>query len=185
MGLSPSRARERSARQARCRRRDPLEADARPVCRACAASKLPFAVPILPPERQMLSILSFSKTENGTPVRLRQLPLRLDRLPNLVHRLVPPKLRVVLLRHQRPRKHPVDAQRPVQMADLVLQDPRVPPLRIDAPRLAPLVQRIHVHLDHLHGTLCIDRMFSQTLMTQENYAQFWGNQTMDEIWKAI
>jgi peptide deformylase len=40
-------------------------------------------------------------------------------------------------------------------------------------------------IDHLHGTLCIDRMYSRTLMTQENYAQYWGNKSMDEIWKAV
>jgi peptide deformylase len=40
-------------------------------------------------------------------------------------------------------------------------------------------------IDHLHGTLCVDRMYSRTLMTQENYAQFWGNKGMDEIWEAI
>jgi peptide deformylase len=40
-------------------------------------------------------------------------------------------------------------------------------------------------IDHLHGTLCIDRMYSRTLMTQENYAQYWGNKGMDEIWEAI
>jgi peptide deformylase len=40
-------------------------------------------------------------------------------------------------------------------------------------------------IDHLYGTLCIDRMYSRTLMTQENYAQFWGNKTMEEIWKAV
>jgi hypothetical protein len=28
-------------------------------------------------------------------------------------------------------------------------------------------------------------MYSRTLMTQENYAQFWGNKGMDEIWEAI
>jgi peptide deformylase len=40
-------------------------------------------------------------------------------------------------------------------------------------------------IDHLHGALCIDRMYSRTLMTQENYAEYWGNKTMDEIWTAI
>jgi peptide deformylase len=40
-------------------------------------------------------------------------------------------------------------------------------------------------IDHLHGTLCIDRMYSRTLMTQENYAQFWGNKSMEEIWRVI
>jgi peptide deformylase len=40
-------------------------------------------------------------------------------------------------------------------------------------------------IDHLHGALCVDRMYSRTLMTQENYAQFWGNKSVDEIWKAI
>jgi peptide deformylase len=28
-------------------------------------------------------------------------------------------------------------------------------------------------IDHLHGTLCIDRMDSRTLTSNENYAKFW------------
>jgi peptide deformylase len=40
-------------------------------------------------------------------------------------------------------------------------------------------------IDHLHGVLCIDRMYPRTLMTQENYSEFWGNQPMDKIWQAL
>jgi len=40
-------------------------------------------------------------------------------------------------------------------------------------------------IDHLNGVLCIDRMYPRTLMTQENYAQFWGNRAIDEIWQAL
>jgi peptide deformylase len=40
-------------------------------------------------------------------------------------------------------------------------------------------------IDHLAGVLCIDRMYSRTLMTQENYAQLWGNRSIEEIWKEL
>jgi len=40
-------------------------------------------------------------------------------------------------------------------------------------------------IDHLHGTLCIDRMYPRTLMTQDAYAQFWGNQPIEAIWQAL
>jgi peptide deformylase len=40
-------------------------------------------------------------------------------------------------------------------------------------------------IDHLGGVLCIDRMYSRTLMTQENYAQYWGNKSVEEIWREI
>jgi peptide deformylase len=40
-------------------------------------------------------------------------------------------------------------------------------------------------IDHLYGTLCIDRMYSRTLMTQEAYAEFWGNQPIEAIWQAL
>jgi peptide deformylase len=40
-------------------------------------------------------------------------------------------------------------------------------------------------IDHLCGVLCVDRMHLRTMMTQENYAQFWGNQPIDQIWRAL
>jgi peptide deformylase len=40
-------------------------------------------------------------------------------------------------------------------------------------------------IDHLQGVLCIDRMYPRTLMTQDNYAQFWGNQPIDKVWQAL
>jgi peptide deformylase len=40
-------------------------------------------------------------------------------------------------------------------------------------------------IDHLAGVLCIDRMFTRTLMTQDNYAQFWGNQSIEQIWQEL
>ena len=40
-------------------------------------------------------------------------------------------------------------------------------------------------IDHLMGVLCIDRMYSRTLMTQENYAQYWGAKSAEEIWQEI
>jgi peptide deformylase len=40
-------------------------------------------------------------------------------------------------------------------------------------------------IDHLAGTLCIDRMYSRSLMTQENYSQYWGNKSVDEVWREL
>ena len=40
-------------------------------------------------------------------------------------------------------------------------------------------------IDHLGGVLCIDRMYTRTLMTQENYAQYWGGKSIEEIWREI
>jgi len=40
-------------------------------------------------------------------------------------------------------------------------------------------------IDHLAGVLCIDRMYTRTLMTQENYAQFWGNKPLDQLWTEL
>jgi peptide deformylase len=40
-------------------------------------------------------------------------------------------------------------------------------------------------IDHLHGALCIDRVYPRTLMTQENFAQFWGGKSIEEIWRLI
>jgi peptide deformylase len=57
------------------------------------------------------------------------------------------------------------------------------PIQIDA---RGWYARILQHeIDHLHGVLCIDRMYTRTLMTQETYAEFWGNQPMDRIWQAL
>ena len=36
-------------------------------------------------------------------------------------------------------------------------------------------------IDHLNGTLYIDRMKARTLTTSENMLQFWNNQTIDEV----
>jgi peptide deformylase len=57
------------------------------------------------------------------------------------------------------------------------------PLSIDA---RGWYARILQHeIDHLHGVLCIDRVYPRTLMTQENYAEFWGDQPIDKIWQAL
>jgi peptide deformylase len=40
-------------------------------------------------------------------------------------------------------------------------------------------------IDHLGGVLCIDRMYSRTLMTQDNYAQYWGGKSIEEVWREI
>lgn len=36
-------------------------------------------------------------------------------------------------------------------------------------------------IDHLNGTLYIDRMKTRTLTTSENMLRFWNNQTIDEV----
>jgi peptide deformylase len=40
-------------------------------------------------------------------------------------------------------------------------------------------------IDHLAGVLCIDRMYTRTLMTQENYGQYWGSKSVAEIWQEL
>jgi len=40
-------------------------------------------------------------------------------------------------------------------------------------------------IDHLQGVLCIDRMYPRSLMTQENYSQYWGGKPIDEIWREL
>jgi peptide deformylase len=58
-------------------------------------------------------------------------------------------------------------------------DERGEPVSIDA---HGWYARILQHeIDHLGGVLCIDRMSTRTLMTQENYAQYWGNKSVEEI----
>jgi peptide deformylase len=62
-------------------------------------------------------------------------------------------------------------------------DERGEPVSIDAHGWhARILQH---EIDHLGGVLCIDRMYSRTLMTQENYAQYWGARSIDEIWQEI
>jgi peptide deformylase len=57
------------------------------------------------------------------------------------------------------------------------------PVSIDA---SGWYARILQHeIDHLDGVLCIDRMFTRTLMTQENYAEFWGHQPIERIWAQL
>ena len=36
-------------------------------------------------------------------------------------------------------------------------------------------------IDHLHGTVFVDRMYPRTLMTVENYKKLWLSKTMQEI----
>lgn len=40
-------------------------------------------------------------------------------------------------------------------------------------------------IDHLHGTLYIDRMYSRSLMKMENLQQLWKGKSMDEIREAL
>ncbi len=62
-------------------------------------------------------------------------------------------------------------------------DERAAPVRIEA---RGWFARILQHeIDHLHGTLCVDRMYPRTLTTQENYAALWGNQPLDRVWQAL
>jgi peptide deformylase len=57
------------------------------------------------------------------------------------------------------------------------------PVSIDA---SGWYARILQHeIDHLNGALYIDRVYARTLMTQENYSEFWGNAPMEHIWQAL
>ncbi len=40
-------------------------------------------------------------------------------------------------------------------------------------------------IDHLQGVLCIDRMNLRSLMTQENYSQYWGDKPIDEVSRVL
>lgn len=40
-------------------------------------------------------------------------------------------------------------------------------------------------VDHLHGTVCCDRMESRTLTTVENFATHWNRHTVDEVRAAV
>ena len=62
-------------------------------------------------------------------------------------------------------------------------DERGEPVSIDAHGWhARILQH---EIDHLAGVLCIDRMYSRTLMTQENYGQHWGSKSIDDIWREL
>lgn len=40
-------------------------------------------------------------------------------------------------------------------------------------------------IDHLHGTLCIDRMDPRTLSTHANYARLWRGKSVAEVRQAL
>jgi len=62
-------------------------------------------------------------------------------------------------------------------------DERGKPVSIDAHGWhARILQH---EIDHLAGVLCIDRMYTRTLMTQENYGQYWGSKSIDEVWSEL
>jgi peptide deformylase len=62
-------------------------------------------------------------------------------------------------------------------------DERGDPVSIDAHGWhARILQH---EIDHLAGVLCVDRMYTRTLMTQENYGQYWGGKSIDEVWQEL
>ena len=62
-------------------------------------------------------------------------------------------------------------------------DERGEPVSIDAHGWhARILQH---EIDHLGGVLCVDRMYTRTLMSQDNYAQYWGNKSVEEVWTEI
>jgi peptide deformylase len=73
--------------------------------------------------------------------------------------------------------------------------PRALDVRVDALDEHGNAVRIDAHgwharilqheIDHLNGVLCVDRMYTRSLMTQENYARFWGDKTIDEVWQEL
>ena len=40
-------------------------------------------------------------------------------------------------------------------------------------------------IDHLHGTLYVDRMKSRSLTSQDNFVRHWQNRAAHEFWKAL
>jgi peptide deformylase len=40
-------------------------------------------------------------------------------------------------------------------------------------------------VDHLAGTVCIDRMYTRTLATQENHALHLGRLSLEEVWASL
>jgi peptide deformylase len=40
-------------------------------------------------------------------------------------------------------------------------------------------------IDHLHGTLYIDRMYPRTLMTMENFNRYWKSKSVGEVRKEV
>jgi peptide deformylase len=40
-------------------------------------------------------------------------------------------------------------------------------------------------IDHLNGVIYVDRMYPRTLTTQENYAEFWGDKSIEETWTEL
>jgi len=62
-------------------------------------------------------------------------------------------------------------------------DERGDPVSIDAHGWhARILQH---EIDHLAGVLCIDRMYTRTLMTQETFSQYWGGKSIEEVWSEI
>jgi peptide deformylase len=62
-------------------------------------------------------------------------------------------------------------------------DERGEPVSIDAHGWhARILQH---EIDHLAGVLCIDRMYTRTLMSQESYSQYWANKSLEEVWTEI
>jgi peptide deformylase len=62
-------------------------------------------------------------------------------------------------------------------------DERGDPVSIDAHGWhARILQH---EIDHLAGVLCIDRMYTRTFMTQENFSQYWGSKSIDEVWQEL
>jgi peptide deformylase len=57
------------------------------------------------------------------------------------------------------------------------------PLRIDG---RGWYARILQHeIDHLYGTLYVDRISPRTLMTQENHAEFWSGKPLDDLLRDL
>jgi peptide deformylase len=40
-------------------------------------------------------------------------------------------------------------------------------------------------IDHLHGTLCVDRMDPRTLSSHANYSKFWRGKSIEEVRQAL
>jgi peptide deformylase len=73
--------------------------------------------------------------------------------------------------------------------------PRAPAVRVDAldenGRDLRLDARgwhariLQHEIDHLHGTLCVDRMDARTLSSHANYSRFWRGKSVAEVREAL
>jgi peptide deformylase len=113
----------------------------------------------------------------------------LERKPVPFHVIVNPKLTVL------ETGRPAFFEGCLSLSGLVAVVPRALEVRVEALDEHGRPVRIEARgwharilqheIDHLQGVLYVDRAYSRTLMTQESYAEHWGAQSMEEVWKDL